>query len=253
MKRSSIEILVTFLLANAILAVYVLIKISIKDKVEDKPQASAVTAPTHVIPTTIVKDPANDNKNLFVVPNAIQTPPITKQPLDNKQILETNIAKAIAPIPATPIPSCVVMGPFNFAEKSTVDFILNKNEQSSLAKVDRMTTHQIYWNLGKDKTNADTLFKKQKEGPMADAKFVLTQNGNKDWVVNIAKVIGTEATAEKLTKELEEKAKKVNAGGGWESVVLSHEWFYKFESYKNLKMATINSLDVTLTPKKKPC
>jgi hypothetical protein len=148
---------------------------------------------------------------------------------------------------------CVEMGPLNAEEKSTMDFILAKNKQTDLAKVDKVQSHQLFWNLGKNKSEAEKLFSKQKEGAMANPKFVLIQNQNKDWIVNITKVHGVDDVAKRLLKDLEDKAQKINAGGTWQYTTLPEGYFYKFNDFKSLKEVTVNSIDIMLKVPKDPC
>jgi hypothetical protein len=145
------------------------------------------------------------------------------------------------------------MGPLNAEEKSTMDFILAKNKQTDLAKVDKVQSHQLFWNLGKNKSEAEKLFSKQKEGAMANPKFVLIQNQNKDWIVNITKVHGVDDVAKRLLKDLEDKAQKINAGGTWQYTTLPEGYFYKFNDFKSLKEVTVNSIDIMLKVPKDPC
>ena len=163
---------------------------------------------------------------------------------------------AVAPIQQTTQPAtnvCVIMGPFNAEKKGMMDFILNRYKQADLAKVEKKRIYQIFWDLGTDKDVAKEMFYKQKEGPMADQKFVLQQNDNQHWIVNIVKVNGSSTIADKLAGELSAKAKKINTGGTWEYRVLPEGYFYTFPDFKKVNDATINQIDTLLSPTKEPC
>jgi len=207
MVKSNIRKLVLFLLVNLILAIFIAASYFFKEiekpttaiKTEQEIAAPvAIVAPTPVPPTEPTPQPPTNNIPLVA-------PTITNQ---------TSITATIPIVEAPKV--CVSYGPFNIEDKATMDFILNKNKQINLAKIEKRNTHQIFWNLGSNKEEAEKIFNKQKEGAMADPKFTLTQNKDKDWVVNIVKVQGSNILADKLTKELGEKAVKINAGGKWE-------------------------------------
>jgi len=269
MSQKAIKNLVIFLVFNAILAIYILGSYLYKSYDEKKnTQVVKKEIPTVVkVSTPAIKPTVNSNGSVNkVIPthSELASVPVesvkslnekTNPNLDTKLPIQPNIVAA-APKLQTNIETnkvCVEMGPFNAEEKSTMDFILAKNKQTELASVDKMQAHQLYWNLGKNKSDADKLFKKQKEGAMSDAKFVLIQNQDKDWIVNITKVHGSVDVAKKLVKDLEEKAQKINAGGTWQYTSLPEGYFYKFNDFKSLKEVTINSIDIMLKAPKDPC
>ncbi len=239
MVKSNIRKLVLFLLVNLILAIFIAVSYFFKT-IEKPPafvnQEQAIAVPSTVATPTI--EPINTPTN------SIPTPP----PLDTNQ---TNILATIPTVEAPKV--CVAYGPFNIEDKATMDFILNKNKQIDLAKIEKRNTHQIFWNLGNNKEEAEKIFNKQKEGAMADPKFTLTQNKDKDWVVNIVKVQGSNILADKLTKELGDKAVKINAGGKWEHIDLPEGYFFIFEDFQKLNQVTINSIEILLKPTKEPC
>ena len=220
MEEKTTRNLTIFLLLNVVLAIYLIIDFLPEEKLVAFKSVFFIPAASSITQTT-------------------KTSEIKIQPIVSSTNYNTN--------------SCLVLGPFNIEEKKVIDFILNKNEQSNLTKVNVLTTYQIYWNLGKDETNAKAIFKKQKENAMANPRFVLTQNNDKNWVVNIAKIFGTDFEVAKLTRELEEKAKNANVGGSWDYATISDKYYYKFEDYKILNPNTINSIEITLMPKKKSC
>lgn len=263
MSQKTIRNLVIFLLINAILAIYIAATYFFKSLEENKeapiksPTTVAQAKPTQasVKPTTVVSETTN---TVEASPSIVSTQP--------SQVVEsTNAYKFPTPSQNTVVNAskttqvadvnkvCVEMGPLNAEEKSTMDFILAKNKQSDLAKVDKLQSHQLFWNLGKNKSEAEKLFSKQKEGAMANPKFVLMQNQNKDWIVNITKVHGVEDVAKKLLKDLEDKAQKINAGGTWQYTSLPEGYFYKFNDFKSLKEVTVNSIDIMLKAPKDPC
>jgi hypothetical protein len=274
MSQKTIRNLIIFLLINSVLAGYITVNYFIKSKSEESPATPVVTQPQPtkqpepqaqaVVEASI---PKIEEQVASTLESAVQppsapgsTPSAYKFPLPTPGIAEntakTNVVSTQPASKATEVESskvCVEMGPFNSEEKNTMEFILNKNKQSDLAKIEKMQAHQLYWNLGKNKADAERLFAKQKEGAMASSKFVLAQNKDKDWVVNIAKVHGSEDVAKKLLKDLEEKAQKINAGGTWDYVTLPEGYFFKFPDFKGLKEVTVNSIDVLLKAPKDPC
>lgn len=264
MNQKTIRNLVIFLLINAILAIYIAGSYFFKSLEENKEEP--IKHPTTV---TQVKPTQATVKLTTVVPK-----PTVDIVADSPSIVATQPSAIVEPTNAYKFPTptqntvvnasrttqvadvnkvCVEMGPLNAEEKSTMDFILAKNKQSDLAKVDKLQSHQLFWNLGKNKADAEKLFSKQKEGAMANPKFVLMQNQNKDWIVNITKVHGVEDVAKKLLKDLEDKAQKINAGGTWQYTTLPEGYFYKFNDFKSLKEVTVNSIDIMLKVPKDPC
>ncbi len=229
--------------------------------IETTNQTVATTSVETETPTAVTAQP---NLNSQTVTNQLATSTLSRNTITTTQIptiqsnTNPNITKTepTKTVDATAIENnkiCVSMGPFTLEEKATLDFILKKNNQSDLANISKKLTHQIVWNLGTNKTEAETLFKKQKEGAMSDPKFVLLQNNKKEWIVHIVKVPGSEVVAEKLTKELGEKAQKINAGGKWEYITLPEGYYVIFENYDLLKDTTIKSIDIMLKPNKEPC
>lgn len=280
MSRTTIRNLIIFLLINAVLAIFLAVNFFMKasettpvPKVATTPPVVTPVAPLPVVPheeaiekkveEVIANTPltATPTVPLTAAPTAVVTPEVKK----TTPATTTSVAAPVAPVEnklADTIKEetkevkdsvCVALGPFNIEQKGTMDFILNKNKQINLAKVEKRITYQLFWNLGSNKAEAEKAFKKQKEGAMADSKFVLTQNENKDWVVNIVKVNNSSAMAEKLANDLAEKAQKINAGGKWEFKVLPEGYFYIFNDFKKLHDATTTSIEVMLSPTKNPC
>lgn len=251
MSQVTIRNLVIFLLINAIVAIYIVTNYFIKDEVLAQPTPTPIVAQTRKpsIAQAVVAAGMVEPQMAASVEHLPASLPIHEKTLkdtpDNAPVA-TKITEPDNKI-------CVEMGPFNDDEKNTMDFILNKNKQANLAKVEKLFSQQLYWNLGKNKAEADRLFNKQKEGAMADPKFVLSQNNNKEWVVNITKVHGTDIVAKSLLKDLAEKAQKINTGGTWDYSNFPEGYFYKFSDYKSLKEVTVNSIDVMLKPRKDPC
>jgi len=277
MSRTMIRNLIIFLLINAVLAIFLAVNFFMKSS-ESKPVPNVATPPVVAPVVTapiVVPEVAIEKKAEEVIPTTTVTPSVPATAASSAVITpETKKATpSTTPVVAAPVAPvenklaetikeetkdikegvCVALGPFNIEQKGTMDFILNKNKQTSLAKVEKRTTYQLFWNLGSNKAAAEKSFKKQKEGAMADSKFVLTQNENKDWVVNIVKVNNSSAMAEKLANDLSEKAQKINAGGKWEFKVLPEGYFYIFNDFKKLHDATTTSIEVMLSPSKNPC
>lgn len=227
--------------------------------VTSQPATATAQPTTAPISPTITTTQAQPEKPLTAIVQPSQTvtaqvtPPKTSNAITTPTIAKTEPTKTVEPTPTENNKICVSMGPFTLEEKATLDFILKKNNQSDLANISKKLTHQIVWNLGTNKSEAESLFKKQKEGAMSDPKFVLLQNNKKEWIVHIVKVPGSEVVAEKLTKELGEKAQKINAGGKWEHVTLPEGYYVMFENYDLLKDSTIKSIDIMLKPNKEPC
>lgn len=256
MSQKTIRNLVIFLLINAVLAIYITGNYFFKSLDEKeiltetkKPVVEFKATETVVKSATIIPEV----KKVENFPKEVVSAPIvTAQPIvvsETSHPIQTNESKSIQDSNKI----CVEMGPLNSEEKSTMDFILAKNKQVDLAKVEKLQSHQLFWNLGKNKSDAEKLFSKQKDGAMANSKFILAQNTNKDWIVNITKVHGSEDVAKKLLKDLEDKAQKINAGGTWQYSTLPEGYFYKFHDYKSLKEVTVNSIEIMLKAPKDPC
>lgn len=264
MSQKTIRNLVIFLLINAVLAIYIagnyFFKSLEEHKVETKKSVTTVaqvkTNPVAVKSVNIV--PEVTTKIADVSPSLTTIQPLPISEASNAYKFPTPASNTVATvsktIQATDVNKvCVEMGPLNAEEKSTMDFILAKNKQTELAQVEKLQSHQLFWNLGKNKVDAEKLFSRQKEGAMANPKFVLMQNPNKDWVVNITKVHGVEEVAKQLLKDLEDKAQKINAGGTWQYTTIPEGYFYKFNDFKSLKEVTVNSIDIMLKVQKDPC
>jgi hypothetical protein len=262
--------LVIFLLVNAVLAVYIATNYFIKSLDDSKLQIEAkkvVSTSTQIKATQVLVKPnivpeatsvVNSTQDVATSSVENSNPSLVTEPANSAYKFPTTTQNSVANISASnqAVDSnkvCVEMGPLNAEEKSTMDFILAKNKQTDLAKIEKLQSHQLFWNLGRNKSEAEKLFSKQKEGAMANPKFVLVQNQDKDWVVNITKVHGSEDVAKKLAKDLEDKAQKINAGGTWQYSTLPEGYFYKFNDFKSLKEVTINSIDIMLKVPKDPC
>lgn len=258
MSKSTIKKLIIFLAINLLIAIYLVGNFFFKANQSNfkEPTTIATNQPQIQTPTQTVQATAPEPSIVASTPeasvtNATPVAPVSAQP---PVVVESTVNQASTnTVSESSKKICISMGPFTIEEKATMDFILKKNQQSELAKSEKHIMNQIFWNLGKNKTDAEKLFKKQKEGAMADAKFVLTQNQNKDWVVNIVKIPGSDVVAEKLTKELEEKAQRINAGGKWEYIALPEGYFFTFENFGALNETTIKSIDIMLKPTKDPC
>lgn len=151
---------------------------------------------------------------------------------------------------------CTILGPLDLKSKATMDVILSKdgNVKNSQMEVSQKPVFEIYWNLGKDREDAEVLFQKQKQnGTMQDAKFVLFQDDEKQWIVPIAEINSSEDYAKNMTTQLAITANKNNAGGKWNYRTKPNAYFYKFEDFSQIGKSTKNNIDVMLNANKAPC
>ncbi|NCQ52251.1 hypothetical protein GW796_10270 [archaeon] len=255
MSKVTIRNLVLFLLVNVLLASFIAINYFFKNnEVKPSPSVSTVNVETKIVPQA---EPSQTK----IVPQAEPSQTKTVDIKDSTNIIsptnsnEPNRQEFVGVIDQNTKNSlvCVMIGPLNIEEKGTIDFILNKNKELALAQIEKRVIYQIYWNLGKNKAEAEKIFKKQKEGAMADPKFSLIQDENDNWIVNIVKVNTSKGVAEKLTSDLSAKAQTINAGGKWDQKALPEGYFYIFKNFKELSPSTINGIDVMLSPTKEPC
>ena len=221
-----------FLVINVFLAIFIAGNYLFKSKIQEIKTENQVVV----------------SKNDVVIDNpqpASEIPPIVTT-------AQEVVPPVVVPQETIPAPVCITIGPINTEKKGMMDFILNRYKQSDLAKVERKKLFQIYWYLGSDKEEAEKLFNKQKENAMSEDKYVLLKSDN-DWIVNIVKVNGQEAVADKLTTDLAVKAKKINTGGSWKFKALPEGYFYTFPDFKKLNEDTINQIETLLSPIKEPC
>lgn len=151
---------------------------------------------------------------------------------------------------------CTVLGPLDLKDKATMDLILSKdsNANKNQIEVSQKPIYEIYWNLGKDRDEAEALFQKQKQsGTMQEDKFVLVQDESKDWIVSIAEVNSSLEYARSIANQLATTGSKYNAGGKWNYRTKPNAYFYKFDDFSQIDNKTKNSLNVMLTVNKIPC
>lgn len=151
---------------------------------------------------------------------------------------------------------CTVLGPLDLKDKATMDLILSKdsNANKNQIEVSQKPIYEIYWNLGKDRDEAEALFQKQKQsGTMQEDKFVLVQDESKDWIVSIAEVNSSLEYARSIANQLATTGSKYNAGGKWNYRTKPNAYFYKFDDFSQIDSKTKNSLNVMLNVNKIPC
>ncbi len=180
-----------------------------------------------------------------------------------KQTLEKIIQKKTQPIHLAAVKNpndlqlCKILGPLTINQSNTLQVILNKALQLK-SSINYQKYHhpiyQIYWNLGKNYSIAQSLFEKQKEnGTMNNPKFVLSQDEDNNWIVNIAQLDLPIDNVMNIATNLAEKADKVNAGGHWQYKTLPDAYFYKFSSFNLIPIPILNSIDVMVNPHQESC
>jgi hypothetical protein len=150
---------------------------------------------------------------------------------------------------ATPV--CMSYGPLNLEQKALFDVVLKKASLNNLPVVSQRPLYQIYWDLGKDKEQAITLFEKQKNGgPLQDVRFKLTQQESGEWIVPIATISGNAQMAQTISNQLDAKA---HAGGKWLSQPMGDGYFYRFKDLNLVPEDSLNLLDKAVNVTKSPC
>jgi hypothetical protein len=148
-------------------------------------------------------------------------------------------------------PVCMTYGPLNLEQKALFDVILKKSNLDNLPAVSQRPVYQIYWDLGKDKVQAITLFEKQKNGgALQDERFKLSQQDNGEWIVPIATISGNEQMAQTISSQLDAKA---HAGGKWTSQPMGDGYFYRFKDLNLLPADSLNLMDKAVNVTKSPC
>lgn len=148
-------------------------------------------------------------------------------------------------------PVCMTYGPLNLEQKALFDVILKKSNLENLPAVSQRPVYQIYWDLGKDKVQAITLFEKQKNGgALQDERFKLSQQDNGEWIVPIATISGNEQMAQTISSQLDAKA---HAGGKWTSQPMGDGYFYRFKDLNLLPADSLNLMDKAVNVTKSPC
>jgi hypothetical protein len=254
MSKSSIRKLIIFLLVNVILAVFISLNVIIKH--HDLTIFNSLS-------NFLNKEKINSHVDNIIAKNNLESPKqIASEPviISPKQVTSEPAIVAQNPIVSESVVSsvntktiCIAMGPFNIEQKGTMETILSKENQSYLASSEKRSAYQVFWNLGTNKKEAEKLFKKQKDGAMADSKFTMVQDEAKNWVVNIVKITNSNIVIDRFTNELAEKAQKINAGGKWEYKSLPEGYFFIFKDFKKVNEQILNSIDIILSPTKEPC
>lgn len=151
---------------------------------------------------------------------------------------------------------CTILGPLDLKDKATLDVILSKDANFKMAQVEvsQKPIYEIYWNLGKNREEAEELFQKQKQnGTMQEDKFVLFQDEEKQWIVPIAEINSSESYAKSMATQLAVTANKNNAGGKWNYRTKPNAYFYKFDDFSLIDKKTKQNIDVMLNANKVPC
>lgn len=151
---------------------------------------------------------------------------------------------------------CTILGPLELKDKATMDVLLSKDSSAGKNQVEisQKPIFEIYWNLGKDREEAEKLFQKQKQnGTMQEDKFILMQDENKDWIVSVAEVNSSLDYAKTVTTQLATTGSKYNVGGKWNYRTKPSAYFYQFNDYSVIDDKTNNSINVMLGVNKTPC
>lgn len=151
---------------------------------------------------------------------------------------------------------CTILGPLVLKDKATMDLILSKDSNAGKndIEISQKPIFEIYWNLGKDRENAEILFQKQKQnGTMQEENFILVQDENKDWIVSVAEINSTIEYAKTITNQLATTGKKYNAGGKWSYKIKPNAYFYQFNDFSQIDEKTKTSFNVMLGINKTPC
>lgn len=225
----SVKNLVIFLFINLVIAIFIGLNF-FSDKKDKEKLANNEQYKQEIISAKTTK-PIEDPKTVLAAP-----------PTENTQIITTK-----------PDPVCAVLGPFNIDEKASIDVLISKNKTEQEIRIEKKPVFEIFWNLGKNETNARKLFENQKDGPMQDSKFSLIQNDKKEWIVPITQIHTNADVAQKLATELGDKANKVNAGGKWSFSEKPEAYFYFFKDYAGLDKVVADSISLLVGDKKQPC
>lgn len=203
--------LILFFIANFMLAIFIILHFFNKNvKVEnvDVKQQIVTSVVDKKVPLSTLQK---------------EQPKVVTKPIESKPA-------TIEPISAIPIvSSCTIYGPVNSDNKIPIEAILNKVNVLSGAQIITKPVYEIYWDLGNNQNNATNLFDKQKNGgALQSNKFQLKQDKSGIWYVPIAEITADENSARITTKELSEKADRLNTGGKWLYRTRENNYFYQF-------------------------
>lgn len=151
---------------------------------------------------------------------------------------------------------CTVLGPLDFNSKNSLELILKNSPQHTQLKYksEEKPVFEVYWNLGKDREQAEELLQKQKlNGTMSDNRFMIIQNEVQDWIVPIIEINSNIEVAKETANTLAVAANKNNAGGKWQYRTKPTAYFYTIENFEILDKKSLKSIDVMLDAPKEPC
>lgn len=217
---------------------------------------------------------ATDGAPLPVISNNTKPPVlVTVQSQDVNQVSQKSITqeKNIIPTKSSELPEaftphdeaeevnpniCTVLGPLDFDAKNSLELILKNSPQHKQLKyhTEEKPVFEVYWNLGKDREEAEELLQKQKlNGTMSDSRFMIIQNEVGDWIVPIIEVNSNIDVAKATANTLAAAANKNNAGGKWQYRTKPTAYFYTVENFEILDKKALKSIDVMLDTPKQPC
>jgi hypothetical protein len=243
--------LMLFLIANFVLALFVILNLFYKNSHEGK----SFFAPEKEN-TPMIVSPVTQLNNAVQIGKVLQPPVLPTQPTVRTPIVIQPPSIAQTPViqKQAPVGSCVVYGPVPLDSKNTLDLLFNKAQVLNSAQIFNKPVYEIVWNLGHNKVTAIELFEHQKNGgPLQDSKFKLTSDKNGDWIVPIAEITADEQKAAIATKELGEKAQQSNTGGKWQYRAKTDIYFYQFKNNAIIPLDVQGVLDKTFAIPKAGC